>query len=68
VSKRGTTSPDFDHGDVRLLQADLRGEFPLPPAPLSSRVLYLLTHINVQATESEGLDALWRMRAHFYTL
>ena len=45
-----------------------RGEFPLPPAPLCPRILYLLTQIGGQAFESQGFDILWRMRSHFYIL
>jgi hypothetical protein len=53
---------------MRLRQADLRAEFPLPPTPLCPRILYLLTQIGGQAFEPQGFDMLWRMRVHFYIL
>src|SRR5580692_11153567 len=58
----GHDFPGFDRGDMRLLQADLRGEFSLPPALPCPRILYLLTQIGGQAFEPQGPDMLWRMR------
>jgi hypothetical protein len=53
---------------MRLLQAHLRPEFPLRPAPLCPRILYLLTQVGGQAFEPQGSDTFWRMETHFYIL
>jgi hypothetical protein len=45
----GHDFPGFDRGDMRLRQADLRAELPLPPTPLCPRILYLLAQISRQA-------------------
>jgi hypothetical protein len=41
---------------MRLRQADLRAEFPLPPTPLCPRILYLLAQISRQAFEPQAFD------------
>jgi hypothetical protein len=53
---------------MRLRQADLRAEFPLPPTSLGPRVLYLSAQIGGQAFQSQGPDTSRHIISHVYML